>query len=153
MPYFSTLFNCIAWVLYCYPAFSNYVLPTLINMYGALINLVYAATYWSYTSPEQSKLCARYTAIGIGVLIPAVAAEYAYGREAMGYVAASINIIMYYSPLAAVSDVIKTKSVAKFPFLPLLFTFISGCCWTAFGVLTPDIPVLIGKFIEFDNFF
>ncbi len=145
-PYFAAVFNCVAWILYCFPVFNDYVLPTLINMFGALVNICYISCYWMYTTPEQSRKCTIYSAVGFSIILVAAIVEYTLGRLAMGYIAALINIVLCYSPLTAASEVIRTKSVAKYPFLPLLFTFMCGCFWTAYGVIKSDVPIIIREF-------
>lgn len=124
-------------------------MPCLINSFGLIINSAYAITYYRFASREEAVRCRYYLIAGLAIIAPGIGLEIIIGRATMGYIAAAMNILMFFSPLSAASEVIRTRSVAKFPFLPLLFSFLCGLSWTAYGVHTHDNPIIIREFLSF----
>jgi uncharacterized protein with PQ loop repeat len=63
--------------------------------------------------------------------------------DVFGSVAAVINILMYYAPLAALGEIMRTRSVARMPLPPLVMTVTGGICWVAYGTYIgkPEIVV------------
>lgn len=143
LPYFATFCNCFAWCCYTAPDFQNYVFPFLINLFGSILSIFYASTFWYYTDSANAKQCGIYTMVGASLLVVALILQIALGRVAMGYTAAVMNVVMLYAPLAAAQEVIATKSVQKYPFWPLIFAFLSSFVWTFYGVHTKDVPIFI----------
>ena len=96
-------------------------IPSLcINTCGIVLHASYTAVYLYYASPSEIALFRRYMAVGTCAVCAAAAcyAQYgmAGGRSTVGAIAAICNIVVFYSPLAAAGEVVRTRSVARMPF-------------------------------------
>ncbi|MCO5580055.1 hypothetical protein L7F22_033921 [Adiantum nelumboides] len=50
---------------------------------------------------------------------------------------------MYAAPLAAMKNVIQTKSVESMPFLLSLCTLLNSCLWEVYGILKKDPFIIV----------
>jgi len=140
--YFSSFFNCFFWVLYALGDLPRLIQPLVINLVGAALQLSFLSCYWYYA--ENKKECNVAFLGGATVALASAAVAYNQSSVAIfGTAAAVLNVIMYYSPLAAVGTIIKEKSVAKMPFLPLLMTLIGSSLWFSYGAYIFDWPCII----------
>ncbi|KAK3287129.1 hypothetical protein CYMTET_5358 [Cymbomonas tetramitiformis] len=140
--YFSSFFNCFFWVIYALGDLPRLLQPLVINVIGASLQLSFLSCYWYYA--ENKKEC-NIAFLG-GATVALASAIVAYNQSSVtifGTAAAVLNVIMYYSPLAAVGTIIKEKSVAKMPFLPLLMTLIGSSLWFSYGAYIFDWPCII----------
>ena len=64
-------------------------------------------------------------------------------NDAIGYFAMVLNVMMFYGPLAAAGDVIRTKSTASLPFAPIMWTLIASCLWCIYGIYIRELPVYV----------
>ena len=147
LPYIATMFNNMLWLLYCGANPPAYGPSLLLNSIGLVLNASYTACYMRYTHVAEYNVCRRSIAIGACIVFAAVGwyiVEGAEGGQAgVGKLAATANILMFYSPLAAVNEVVQTQSVLKFPLPPLIAGFFSALVWFVFGVYTMDWPVIV----------
>lgn len=140
--YFSSFFNCFFWVIYALGDLPRLLQPLVINLIGASLQLSFLSCYWYFA--ENKKEC-NIAFLG-GATVALASAIVAYNQSSVaifGTAAAVLNVIMYYSPLAAVGTIIKEKSVAKMPFLPLLMTLIGSSLWFSYGAYIFDWPCII----------
>ena len=49
---------------------------------------------------------------------------------------------MLFGPLAAASEVIKSRNTASMPFLPLLFTLMDGAVWFSYGFYICNVELM-----------
>ena len=146
LPYVASMFNSMLWLLYCGAHPSAYVPSMLLNTIGLLLNASYTACYMRYTSAVESRVCLRNVTIGACVICAAMgwySVEGVGGQAGVGKLAAMANILMFYAPLASVSEVVRTQSVLKFPLPPLITGFCSALVWFLFGTYTLDWPVIV----------
>jgi solute carrier family 50 protein (sugar transporter) len=165
-PYVASLFNCLLWVMYALDKLDLLLIPTIVNVTGFLLNLSFTGCFWYYSSgttkgmfklrvfgsrPAPSVLglaggltralaetavMGFITIVGFGLLI-------AVGSTPVGYLAAFVNALMLFSPLAAAGTIIKSRSTKGMPFLPLLLIFVCSTIWFGFGLNICDLPIMI----------
>ncbi|BFG40603.1 hypothetical protein CerSpe_268770 [Prunus speciosa] len=144
IPYVMTLLNCLLSAWYGLPFVSpNNILVSTINGTGAVIEAIYVLIFIIFSPKrEKAKILGLFTfvlAIFSTVALVSVFALQGKGRKLFCGLAATVfSIIMYGSPLAIMSTVIKTKSVEFMPFFLSLFSFLCGTSWFIFGLLGHD---------------
>merc|ERR1712232_959586 len=114
----------------------------VINLIGLLLHTSFVLCYWAFVTDKTE--CVKTSAGIVGLVVVASAvAVYQGSAQPFGNLACLLNVVMYYAPLAAAGEVIRTKSVAKFPLLPLVMTFIGSASWFTFGFLIHEATVMI----------
>ncbi|MCL7043889.1 hypothetical protein MKW94_013865 [Papaver nudicaule] len=87
-------------------------------------------------------------AFAAAVLITHFALDGDVRIDAIGFLGAGWNIVMYASPLAAMRTVVRTNSVEYMPFFLSLFLFLNAGIWSFYAVLVKDpflgVPNAIG---------
>ncbi|MQL70873.1 hypothetical protein Taro_003210 [Colocasia esculenta] len=150
IPYLATLLNCMLWVFYGTPVVHPHSLLVItINSIGLVLESIYLIIFIRYaTSAGRCKVfkflaveMVFMAALGVGVLLGA----HTYGKRSLivGVMCVIFGTCMYAAPLAAMKNVIKTRSVKYMP-LPLsLASFLNGVCWTLYALLRFDIFITI----------
>ncbi|KAK7293541.1 hypothetical protein RJT34_16409 [Clitoria ternatea] len=150
IPYIIALLNCLLFTWYGLPVISynweNFPLVT-VNGVGIAFELSYVLIYFWFSSPKGKVKVAM---IGVPVLmvffVIAIASAFAFPdhnhrKLLVGSIGLAISVAMYASPLVAMKQVIKTKSVEFMP-LPLSLCSLLTCIlWLTYGILIRDIFV------------
>ena len=148
LPYFATFFNCLYWVAYLGPNASEFVPAFTVNAIGTALNASFAWVYYAHATVQERELCRRWLGVGTSFLVCLVFGAFVFSNiEIVGCGAAVMNVGMYYAPLAAVSTVVRSRSVEKMPFLPLVMAFVSGVLWMTYGFLVDKIPIIVPTLI------
>ncbi|XP_061992862.1 bidirectional sugar transporter SWEET17-like [Rosa rugosa] len=143
LPYVCTFLNCFLWTYYGIIKPGAYLVST-INGFGILVEIIYLSLFLTYATANKRVN----TAIWIGILdvgFPAAAMLVTWLAlkgdvriNAIGFLSAGLNIIMYASPLAAMKTVVTTKSVEYMPFWLSFFFFLNGGVWLFYSWLEQD---------------
>ncbi|WOK99854.1 bidirectional sugar transporter SWEET4-like [Canna indica] len=150
VPYLATLLNCMLWVLYGLPAVHPHsTLVITINGAGLVIELIYVLIYLRYSDKNQ-RLQVFLMLLAEVVFVGAVAAVvlnlfHTFQRRSLvvGLLCVIFCIVMYASPLSAMKEVIKTKSVEFMPLSLSLASFLNGICWTVYALIRFDLFIII----------
>ncbi|KAK4586661.1 hypothetical protein RGQ29_023712 [Quercus rubra] len=148
LPYICTLLNSALWTYYGIIK-PGALLVATINGFGVLVETIFITLFLIY-APAKSR---AKTAILVGILdVGFLAAAVLVTRlalhgetriDAIGFLCAGLNIIMYGSPLAAMRTVVTTKSVEYMPFFLSFFLFLNGGTWTIYALLVRDYFLLV----------
>lgn len=154
LPYTIALFNCLVYSWYGLPVVScqweNFLLVP-INGVGVLLELSFLLIYFKFSSSNTKKKVATLTtsvilAFAITAFLSAIAIQdHGHRKLLVGSLGLITSILMYSSPLVVVKQVMRTRSVEFMPFYLSLFTFLSSSLWLAFGLLSHDVFVAVGK--------
>lgn len=149
VPYVCSLGNCLIWVFYGLPIITpNLILVITINGFGVAMETLYLLIY---IPCAQRKVKVKILIILLvvlafyGVMIALALTVLPVNKRSLfvGTIAAVLNTAMYAAPLAAMKNVIESKSVESMPFLLSLCTLINSCLWTIFGVLKKDPFIIV----------
>ncbi|EOY06556.1 hypothetical protein QUC31_016210 [Theobroma cacao] len=143
LPYICTLLNSSLWTYYGITKPGGLLVAT-VNGFGILVEAVYVVLFLIY-APKKMRVK---TGILVGILdvgflaAAIVVTQLALTGEtridAIGFMCAGLNIIMYGSPLAAMKTVVTTKSVEYMPFFLSFFLFLNGGIWAFYALLVQD---------------
>ncbi|XP_074307230.1 bidirectional sugar transporter SWEET17 isoform X2 [Silene latifolia] len=147
LPYICTLLNALLWTYY--GIIKPELLVSTINGFGVVVEIVFVALFLIF-APRRMKIK---TAVLVGLLdiaffaasvvVPKLALEGRQQVDALGFICAGLNVVMYGSPLAAMKTVVTTKSVEYMPFPLSFFFFLNGGIWTLYAFLREDIYLLV----------
>ncbi|KAJ7973323.1 Bidirectional sugar transporter SWEET [Quillaja saponaria] len=144
LPYICTLLNSALWTYY--GVIKPETLVSTINGFGVVVETVYVIIFLIFAAPKmRAKTAILVVLLDVGFLAGAILVTLMVVQggdlqvEVIGFICASLNIIMYGSPLAAMKTVVMTKSVEYMPFLLSFSIFLNGGIWTVYAVLVKDI--------------
>lgn len=143
LPYICTLLNSSLWTYYGITKPGSYLVAT-VNGFGIVVEIVYVILFLIYAPPRMKiKTGILVGLLDVGFFAAAVVAtrlalDGDARIDAIGFMCAGLNVIMYGSPLAAMKTVVTTKSVEYMPFLLSFFLFLNGGIWTFYAVLVDD---------------
>ena len=143
-PYFASFYNCALWVMYAAGDLPKLMQPLAINILGVSLQLSFLTCYWYYATEKDDLVSCRRAFFG-GAFIVVVAfavCESMHSFKPFGDFAMAMNIIMYYSPLAAFATVVREKSVARMPLAPLVLTLVCSLLWLTYGYMIRDVPIM-----------
>ncbi|ESR32774.1 hypothetical protein CICLE_v10005737mg [Citrus x clementina] len=107
LPYICTLLNSSLWTYYGITRPGSYLVAT-VNGFGILVEAVYVTLFFIYapTKAMRAKTAIIFGILDVGFLGAAIAAtrlalEGEARIDAIGFMCAGLNIIMYASPLSA----------------------------------------------------
>ncbi|EXC03956.1 Bidirectional sugar transporter SWEET17 [Morus notabilis] len=156
LPYICTVLSTSLWTYYGITKPGEYLVAT-INGFGIVVETIYVALFLLYA---PLKMRAK-TAILVGILdvgffvaailVTQLALQGETRIDALGFLGAGLNIIMYVSPLAAIKTVVTTKSVEYMPFFLSFFFFLNGGIWTFYALLVRDYFLANVKSHDFDR--
>ncbi|KAI5683469.1 hypothetical protein M9H77_04697 [Catharanthus roseus] len=148
-PYVTTTLNCALWVFYGFPFIHpDSLLVLSINAVGFGMEVIYVTIFLIYSDGAKRKkifiaLLIEATFFGIIVAITLAVLHGTKQRSLLvGTICIIFNIVMYFSPLTLMKQVIKTKSVKYMPFYLSLANFANGGIWFTYALLKLDIYVL-----------
>ncbi|KAK8661765.1 hypothetical protein V6N13_091360 [Hibiscus sabdariffa] len=144
VPYVCTLLNSCLWTYYGITKPGAYLVAT-VNGFGIVAEAVYVVLFLVY-APRKTRVK---TGILVGIidvgflaaaiLVTRLALEGESRIDAIGFMCAGLNIIMYGSPLAAMKTVVSSKSVEYMPFFLSFSLFLNGGIWAFYAFLEHDI--------------
>ncbi|KAJ0035863.1 hypothetical protein Pint_24494 [Pistacia integerrima] len=152
LPYICTLLNASLWTYYGITKPGEYLVAT-INGFGILVEAIYVTLFLIYAPSKQIRVrtyninCKTAALVGIldvgflatAILFTRLAFQGELRIDALGFICAGVNIIMYASPLSAMKTVVTTKSVEYMPFFLSFFLFLNGGIWAFYALLLGDI--------------
>ncbi|KAA3481065.1 bidirectional sugar transporter SWEET17-like [Gossypium australe] len=144
LPYVCTLLSSSLWTYYGITKPGAYLVAT-VNGFGILAEAVYVVLFLIY-APRKMRVKTGILVgiLNVGFLAAAILATHLALEgdtriDAIGFMCAGLNIIMYGSPLAAMKTVVKSKSVEYMPFFLSFFLFLNGGIWAFYALLEHDI--------------
>ncbi|KAL5782270.1 hypothetical protein ACOSP7_007299 [Xanthoceras sorbifolium] len=144
LPYICTLLNASLWTYYGITKPGGLLVAT-VNGFGILVEAVYVSLFLIYapTRAIRGKTSVLVGILDVGILGAAIlVTRLALNGEAridaIGFMCAGLNIIMYASPLSAMKTVVTTKSVEYMPFFLSFFLFLNGGIWAFYALLVRD---------------
>ncbi|KAJ0977744.1 hypothetical protein J5N97_013218 [Dioscorea zingiberensis] len=153
MPYATTLLSTSLWSFYGLLK-PGALLVVTVNGIGTLLQAIYVVLYLIYAPKETRAKMAKVVGtmnigfFGVVVLVTLLTIHGSLRLLVIGFLCAALTVGMYASPLAAMSMVIKTKSVEYMPFFLSFFLFLNAGVWTIYAVLVRDyfigVPNAIG---------
>ncbi|KAJ4722149.1 Bidirectional sugar transporter SWEET [Melia azedarach] len=145
LPYICTLLSSSLWTYYGITKPGGYLIAT-VNGFGILVEAIYVTLFLIYspTTTIRGKTAALFGILDVGFLSAAIlvtrfALEGEARIDAIGFLCAGLNIIMYASPLSAMKTVVTTKSVEYMPFLLSFFFFWNDGTWAFYALLVRDV--------------
>ncbi|CAL5415497.1 unnamed protein product [Camellia sinensis] len=144
LPYICTLLNSSLWTYYGITK-PGEILVATVNGFGIVVEAVYVTLFLIYAPKGmRAKTAILVGILDVGLLAVAIAVtQLAMNRDvridAIGFMGAALNIIMYASPLAAMKTVVTTKSVEYMPFFLSFTLFFNGGIWAFYAVLVHDL--------------
>ncbi|XP_078175222.1 nodulin MtN3 family protein isoform X2 [Carex rostrata] len=156
IPYVIALFNCLLYTWYGLPVVSNQwenVPVFTINGVGILLEISFIIIYLWYAVPYQKKMTLL-MAVPVVVLFILTALisrfilhDHPHRKVLVGSIGLVASMSMYSSPLVAVRQVIRSKSVEYMPFYLSFFSFAASTLWLFYGLLGHDIFLAAPNFI------
>ncbi|KAI5060231.1 hypothetical protein GOP47_0024651, partial [Adiantum capillus-veneris] len=149
VPYLCSLANCLIWVFYGLPIIThNLILVITINGFGVFMESLYLLVYVPFAQGKNKMkmlVIILIILVAYGIIIVLTLTVLPIDKRALfvGTIAAVLNTAMYAAPLAAMRNVIQTKSVDSMPFLLSLCTFVNSCLWAIYGILKKDPFIII----------
>lgn len=123
---------------------------------GTTFSMLFVVVYYRATTEKKYALkCAGVVALFV-VFLTAYSVLGRLGAtnqssdsvsETVGYVAASVSVILYASPFETILIVIRTKSVTSIPILMCTAGLVNNVLWTIYGFATNDLVVIIPNVI------
>nr|WNV59961.1 SWEET17a protein [Betula platyphylla] len=146
LPYICTLLNSSLWTYYGIIKAGELLVAT-VNGFGILVETVYVTLFLIY-APKKAKIAILVGILDVGflaatILVTRLALQGEARVNAIGFLGAVLNIIMYSSPLAAMRRVVTTKSVEYMPFFLSFFLFLNGGTWAFYALLVRDYLLLV----------
>ncbi|XP_062108725.1 bidirectional sugar transporter SWEET17-like isoform X2 [Humulus lupulus] len=154
LPYICTLLSSLLWTYYGLTK-SGEVVVAIVNGFGSLVEIIYVSLFLIYAHPKMRAKTGILVGIldvgffGVAILVTQLAMDKDARINAMGFLGAGLNIIMYGSPLAAMKTVVTRKSVEYMPFLLSFFQFLNGGIWTLYAILVQDYFLMVPNGIGF----
>lgn len=147
IPYVLSWFSALIYAWYGFPVVSygweNLSLCS-ICIIGIFLETTFIGVYLWFAPREKKKLVMLMvslilTIFGVTVFFSIFSIHTHRMRKVfVGSIGLVTSISMYSSPMVAVKQVIRTKSVEFMPFYLSLFTFLTGLSWMAYGLLGRD---------------
>ncbi|KAL1371629.1 hypothetical protein HN51_001864 [Arachis hypogaea] len=149
-PYVVTVLNCAMWSFYGMPFVTkNNVLVLTINGFGFFLELFYTGIFLAF-SPWGKRRKILLALLAEAIFVALVVFFVLYFVESLkeralivGLICIFFNILMYFSPLTVIRQVIKDKSVKYMPFCLSLANFCNAVVWTVYACLKWDLFILI----------
>ncbi|XP_059652374.1 bidirectional sugar transporter SWEET16-like isoform X1 [Cornus florida] len=154
LPYITTLLSTSLWCFYGLLKPGGLLVVT-VNGAGAFLQFIYVTLFLIYAPKDKKVKAMKLVAIfnvGFLGLVIAVAFLAIHGNVRLtfvGIICAGLTIGMYASPLSAMRNVVRTKSVEYMPFFLSFFLFLNGGVWSAYAVLVKDFYIGVPNAIGF----
>ncbi|ESR35364.1 Bidirectional sugar transporter SWEET3 [Citrus sinensis] len=155
-PYIIALLNCLLYTWYALPVVSyrweNFTVVT-INGLGIFLELSFILIYFLFASArDKIKVAAIVIPVILLFCITALVSAFVFHdhhhrKLFVGSIGLGASITMYSSPLVAVKQVIRTKSVEFMPFHLSFFSFLTSAIWMVYGLLSHDLFIASPSFV------
>ncbi|BBG93165.1 Nodulin MtN3 family protein [Prunus dulcis] len=132
LPYVCTFLNSFLWTYYGVIRPAGGLLVATVNGFGVVVEIIYLILFLVYAPAKmRAKTAILIGTLDVGFLVAVILATWLALQgetriDALGFICAGLNIIMYGSPLVAMKTVITTKSVEYMPFFLSFFFFLNG---------------------------
>eukprot|EP01041_Mallomonas_annulata_P001918 gene1918-3726_t len=144
IPNLALVTNCAVWTMYGFlTKRKTLYIP---NTLGVITGLVCTTVFHRFSEKELIPL---YFISGFLSLVSLLLA-FQGNVHTVGIIGCALSILLSGAPLATIATVLRDRSTASLPFLAILFSWISSCCWMSYGILiAKDIVVLLPNLIGF----
>ncbi|KAI5349484.1 hypothetical protein L3X38_002371 [Prunus dulcis] len=145
LPYVCTFLNSFLWTYYGIIRPAGGLLVATVNGFGVVVEIIYLILFLVYAPAKmRAKTAILIGTLDVGFLVAVILATWLALQgetriDALGFICAGLNIIMYGSPLVAMKTVITTTSVEYMPFFLSFFFFLNGGVWTLYAWLIRDV--------------
>ncbi|KAJ3683691.1 hypothetical protein LUZ60_013918 [Juncus effusus] len=153
LPYATTLLSTSLWTFYGLLKPGGLLVVT-VNGTGTVLEAIYVILFLTFASNDTKwKMVKVVAVVNIGfyalvVLVTLLALHGSVRLLIVGLLCAALTIGMYAAPMAAMSTMVRTKSVEYMPFSLSFFLLLNGGIWSAYSVLVKDyfigVPNAIG---------
>ncbi|XP_035170197.1 sugar transporter SWEET1 [Oxyura jamaicensis] len=143
LPFLTTDANNLSWLGYgCLNQDRTLI---VVNSIGAALQSLYILVYFYYSTTKREVL------LKVLVLLALLAALYGYftcltpdkQRSHLGLFCSTFTIAMYFSPLANLAKVIRSRSTRCLSFPLTVTTFLASSSWTLYGLLLSDLYITV----------
>lgn len=146
-PYLAGFLCCSCWTIYGL-LIPNRLQCLVNNAYGVVMFVGYLyCCIWFHTPTKRRRLVFRILCAAAVITAVAAVATQAqsedFREQFLGISCIIMNIFLYSSPLAAVSEVLRTKSVEFMPLGLSLATFLTSICWAVYALQVGDLYVAL----------
>jgi solute carrier family 50 protein (sugar transporter) len=137
--------NCITWIPYGLR--DSQEKPTVCNIIGALLTLVFIIVYCAFFTNLHVKktLLSILFLINLTIQILYISYYIIKNVKTLGLICMVFNILMYASTLEKSNRVIKTNNYHLIPILSVMLMFVNGACWFIYGLAYNDINIIIAN--------
>ncbi|OWY99743.1 MtN3-like protein [Phytophthora megakarya] len=148
-----TLLFCNSFMWAIYACWTNNIFPVLVcNLYGMTTSVVFTAIYYRWSTDRASihKIWTR-----AGCVLAAGAFYLMLGNSGatnqthdqvastFGFIAVTINIALYASPLAGMKKVIQTKDASSLPITISAVFLGNAALWVIYAITAGDMFVMV----------
>ncbi|CAG5121464.1 unnamed protein product [Candidula unifasciata] len=159
VPFIAFFVSAVVWVKYGLMTDNKNVILT--SGQATILQFLYICIYYAYTS--QKRFLTGMILIGlIGLVVPFVYVTY-FENEAdiavrnLGLYCCFLSVIVYASPLATLTEVVKERSTHSISLPLCFFNFLCAVEWTLYGLAISDqmltIPNALGVVLGLVQFF
>ncbi|KAJ8500567.1 hypothetical protein OPV22_011119 [Ensete ventricosum] len=154
LPYITTLLSTSLWTFYGLLKPGGLLVVT-VNGVGTVLQAIYIILFLIYApSNTRAKMAKLVGMLNVGffgavVVVTLVSVHASRRLLVVGFLCAALTVGMYASPMAAMSTVVKTKSVEYMPFFLSFFLFLNGGVWSIYSVLVRDFFIGVPNAIGF----
>ncbi|KAF1328192.1 Bidirectional sugar transporter sweet15, partial [Globisporangium splendens] len=156
IPLLSLWGNCHLWhVLYAtlrkIPNMKRNLFPVFLTFItGEVFSWIYLSVYYRYTAQREYMrkfVIIQFLAL-LAVTIYALSGEYLLGitsqskstvGDVVGWIAVTVCVLLFASPLATIRRVIRTKNAASFPIALCVVGFVGNSLWVIYGAMIGDL--------------
>ena len=137
--------NCITWIPYGLR--DSQEKPTVCNIIGALLTLVFIIVYCAFFTNLHVKktLLSILFLINLTIQILYISYYIIKNVKTLGLICMVFNILMYASTLEKSNRVMKTNNYHLIPILSVMLMFVNGACWFIYGLAYNDINIIIAN--------
>ena len=137
--------NCISWIPYGIR--DGQAKPTVCNIIGALLTLVFIIVYCAFITNLHVKKSLFLTFIVLNLTLQLFWICYSVIRDVktLGLICMVFNILMYAGTLEKFIRVINTHNYHLIPILSAILMFVNGACWFIYGLAYNDINIIIAN--------
>lgn len=149
LPFICGLASCSLWLRYGLLVHDTILIT--VNLVGSILQIMYLICYTLYSVHKSffmKQLTGALMALGFLFLYTSVwIPDVSISQKISGLAACTATVIFLASPLASLTNVLKTKSVESLPFTMILFSFIMSSLWVWYGILINDAFVQVPNFL------
>lgn len=146
-PFLSMVLSCCLWFRYGFLIQDQFMI--IINSVGLFMAVAYSLFFLSMADkrPLAVKKLFYTILLTAGIVVCAAASQDIIFFS--GLAACVSSVVSSASPLAALPQVIKSKSTESLPFVMIIFTFIVNMVWFTYGLLVGDSFIFVQNFVCF----